>query len=81
MPQLSKCVLANIVFNLDLCKYYCKVIEKLPVNCGIELLEEIIPCLEKSAPEIQLRHTIILLRAAVNTLSADENLEMVFHNL
>lgn len=72
MPQLSKCLLANIVYGLDLCKYYCKVIEKLPLTYGIELLEEMIPCLKKSLQEIQLRYAIMLLRAAASKLSSDK---------
>ncbi|XP_018564198.1 uncharacterized protein LOC108905698 isoform X2 [Anoplophora glabripennis] len=72
MPQLSKCVLANIVYGLDLCKYYCKVIEKLPINYGIELLEEIVPCLKKSVPNTQLRYAVMFLRAAVIKLSSDK---------
>lgn len=77
MPQLSKCILANVVYGLDLVKYYCRVIEVLPLTYGIELLEEMLPCLKKSLPEIQLRYAIMLLRAAAVKLSSNEISEKV----
>ncbi|KAJ8985405.1 hypothetical protein NQ317_017031 [Molorchus minor] len=70
MPQLSKCLLMNIVYDLNLCKYYCTVFEKLPISCSIQLLEETIPCLKKSVPKTQLQYAFMFLKSAINKLNS-----------
>nr|XP_023018014.1 uncharacterized protein LOC111507024 [Leptinotarsa decemlineata] len=67
-PPISKCLFVNIVYGLDLCKYYCKVIEVLPIEFSAELLEETIPCLNKSVPKVHLDNAYIILKAAATKL-------------
>lgn len=66
---LSKCLFSNIVYGLDLCKYYCTVIEKLPISNSAELLDEVLQCLKKSTPDVMLEHTEMFLTTTVNKLS------------
>ncbi|KAJ8950678.1 hypothetical protein NQ318_012757, partial [Aromia moschata] len=68
VPQLSKCLLINVVCDLNLCEYFSTVVEKLPIWCSIELLEEALPYLKKSIPKMQLHYSFILLKAASNKL-------------
>ncbi|CAH0552693.1 unnamed protein product [Brassicogethes aeneus] len=61
MPQLSKCLLSNIVYGLDLCQSLCAVMKKLPLNIVIELLEEMVICLKKSDPKVHLEYAFMFL--------------------
>lgn len=72
IPPLSKCLFANVVYGLDLCPYFCSVIEKLPLQNGAELLDEAIQCLKKSIPKFNLEFTIMFLRTAANKLESTE---------
>ncbi|KAG5892312.1 hypothetical protein JTB14_023492 [Gonioctena quinquepunctata] len=76
-PPLSKCLFVNVVYGLDLCKYYCKVIELFPLEFSTELLEETIPCLKKSIPKVHLDNAYIFLKAAaIKLASIDYNLKV-----
>ncbi|CAG9827894.1 unnamed protein product [Diabrotica balteata] len=89
-PPLSKCLFANVVYGLDLCKYYCTVIEKLPIKHSVELLDEVSQCLKKSTPDIHLKYANMFLTATANKISSttyssetevdDENLQMLISN-
>ncbi|XP_072394292.1 uncharacterized protein [Diabrotica undecimpunctata] len=69
-PPLSKCLFANVVYGLDLCKYYCTVIEKLPIKHSVELLDEVSQCLKKSTPDIHLKYANMFLTATANKISS-----------
>lgn len=77
IPPLSKCLFANVVYGLDLCPYFCSVIEKLPLQNGTELLDEAIQCLKKSIPKIHLEFTSMFLRSAARKLENTEYLTQV----
>ncbi|RZB39771.1 uncharacterized protein BDFB_006775, partial [Asbolus verrucosus] len=70
MPQLSICLLTNIIFGLDLCKHYCKVLERFPLEITTELLAEVVPCLKKCKPKIHLTNAHTFLHLIILKLSA-----------
>lgn len=69
MPLMSRCVLANIVIALDLNRYYCRVLEKLPLSLSEQLLSEIISCLKTCNPRVQLDNSYIFLESIVRKLA------------
>ncbi|XP_030758370.1 uncharacterized protein LOC115884060 [Sitophilus oryzae] len=72
IPQLSKCVLANVCFDLKLFPQYCYLIENMPLDLTQELLDQIIECLKKTKPSEYLEIAFSLLKAVVNKLSNEE---------
>ncbi|CAH1100977.1 unnamed protein product [Psylliodes chrysocephalus] len=67
-PPLSKCLFVNVVYGLDLCKYYCNVIDIFPIKFSVQLLDEVLQCLKKSTPNVQLVYTNMFLKAAAKKL-------------
>lgn len=83
-PPLSKCLFVNVVYGLDLCKYYCNVIDIFPIKFSVQLLDEVLQCLKKSTPNVQLVYTNMFLKAAakklVNTSYCTEVCYFLFKN-
>lgn len=57
MPQLSKCLLTNVVIKLGLSEFYAEAICSLPVEISLELLENCSKVIQKSNPYDILEQT------------------------
>lgn len=60
MPQLSKCLLANIIWSLDLCRFYSEAIYSLPIEISVELLENSNNCLKRQEPYLVLEQVAMI---------------------
>lgn len=56
MPQLSPCLLANVVIGLELSPNFCKALSRFDVGVVEEILVEIIPCLKKCKPKVHIKN-------------------------
>lgn len=72
IPPLSKCVLANICYNLNLITQYCYIIEKFPIDLTEELLDQISQCLKKAKPKTCLPIVFSLLKSVAKRISEVE---------
>lgn len=81
LPSLSKCLLLNIVYGLDLCQSFSLTIEKLPLHICTELLDEAIHCLKKSIPKVHLQNASMFLKSAAIKLDATEYNVQVSYNV
>ncbi|KAH1012591.1 uncharacterized protein LOC109546250 [Dendroctonus ponderosae] len=70
IPQISKCVLANICFGINLVSHYGYVIENLPLEVTEELLDQTIDCLKKGQLYDNLHNAFVILKSTVNKVSA-----------
>lgn len=78
LPTLSKCLLTNIVFGLNLVPQFCNLMEQLPIGHVVELLDEANLCLKELCLKNCLRWTSVILRAASNKLAVTEFCSKVF---
>ncbi|GLV32858.1 hypothetical protein CBL_00435 [Carabus blaptoides fortunei] len=57
MPQLSKCLLTNVIIKLGMSQFYAEAICSLPVEISLELLENCSKIIQKSNPYDILQQT------------------------
>lgn len=70
IPQISKCLLANICFGLNLVSSYGYVIENLPLEAIEELLDQTIDCLRKGELSVNLKNAFVILKSTLNKVSS-----------
>ncbi|XP_044257876.1 uncharacterized protein LOC123006969 [Tribolium madens] len=80
VPQLSPCLLANVIMGLDLNKYFCKALLRFDLDVIEELLVEIIPCLKKCKPKIHIQTAqeylkLIIVKLSLKNEAWSENCE------
>lgn len=68
-PLLSKCLLANIIIDLDLVVPYSKLIDVLPLKVLEEMLPELIPCIRKISIKFSLQYCYVLGCAIIKQVS------------
>ncbi|KAF2890874.1 hypothetical protein ILUMI_15299, partial [Ignelater luminosus] len=76
IPLLSKCILANIIIELDLVKHCCSLVLTLPCTVGQELFDEFISCSKHCEPPKLLNDSYIILDTIIKmliNLDAEEN--------
>lgn len=78
VPKLSKCLLANTCFNLNLITNYGWLIEKLPLGLTEELLDQAIDCLKHMKARKLLSCSYIIISAVIKKLSITELSYKVF---
>lgn len=78
VPKLSKCLLANTCFNLNLIKNYGWLIEKLPLELTEELLDQAIDCMKHMKSRKLLSCSAIIIAAVIKKLSMTELSNKVF---
>lgn len=69
LPSLSRCLLANIVVELNLIECYCEIIKELPIDISEELFIELLPCFRKLNPELSLSQIFIVLKSIISIIS------------
>lgn len=78
VPKLSKCLLANTCFNLNLIKNYLWLIKKLPLELTEELLDQAIDCLKHMKAKKLLSCSYNIIAAVIRKLSVTELSYQVF---
>ncbi|XP_063909170.1 uncharacterized protein LOC135126890 [Zophobas morio] len=53
-PQLSTCLLANVIVGLDLSKHFCNALHRFDSNVIQQILLEIVPCIKKCKLKIHV---------------------------
>lgn len=69
IPKLSKCLLVNIVIDLNLTQCFSEILKKIPFNIQAELLNETVTSLKKSTPKVCLDTSYLLLREIIKHLN------------
>lgn len=73
IPKLSKCLLANIIIDLNLGEYCGMVFQRVPFHIQAELLSEMLPCLKKSTGDVMLSTTSVFLKQVISQLNKTVN--------
>lgn len=60
VPQLSKCLLTNIIWGLELWRFYSEAVYSLPVEISVELLENVNKCIKRSEPYLVLEQVALV---------------------
>lgn len=68
IPLLSKCVLVNIIIELDLVKHCCSVVSMSPYSVGQEVFDEFISCSKHCEPPKLLNDSYTILDTIVKML-------------
>lgn len=83
MPKLSKCLLVNIVIDLNLTQCFSEILKEIPFNIQAELLNEMATSLKKSTPKVCLDTTYVLLKEIIKHLNnlKDSNTQVIMIRL
>lgn len=70
MPKISKCILINLIVELELVECYVVIIDSFPLPTSIELFDEAIFCLRKTHSAKVLKHTFIIIREIIRKINS-----------